>query len=294
MDKKGGGIKSRLTFILLSFAIAISGWIIPEIPIYAASVTVTASGGYLYIPTAVGCPKVYNIWTAYGSYSQDYETVYYGFPVFCPEGSSPSYSSKTPVKTGLKAIYWKEDWTPDDCDSDGTYSMGSWYFGVTGNPEIVGSNIRFRLTCSYETGWYNGSTYWTKSAPSGSWTYSDDSWYNGSSLYYIANGSHSFASNTAATCTAAATQKCSKCGAIQSVGNALGHNWGNWITTLEATPYAAGSKKHICSRNSSHVETVTIPQKHFQIYSSGSRINKIYLGNTLIMNSSAGTNTLVK
>lgn len=312
-------IKHKLTTILLSFAIAISGWLIPAQEAHAASYTITASGGYLYIPLAAGCPR---------------------------------------VSSGR--IYWRNDWQSHTYDYNSGYTKTHWYFVVSGAPEVVGSNVRYKLVGSYDDGWSHSDI------PSGSWTYSPGDWYTGYNLDLVVSGSHSFPSGntSAATCTSAATKKCTRCGAVQSVGSplghsytviqsaatcttnqvnkcsrcsatqtiantalghsytvkqsdatcttnqvnkcsrctatqqvtgtALGHLWDDGVPTPDATPYSTGIMTYTCQRNGTHQRTEAIPQKHFQIYSGGSRINKIYLGNTLIMNSSAGANVLVK
>ena len=40
----------------------------------------------------------------------------------------------------------------------------------------------------------------------------------------------------------------------------LGHDWGDWVVTKEATATEDGLKKHICKRDSNHVETEVIPR----------------------------------
>ena len=73
-----------------------------------------------------------------------------------------------------------------------------------------------------------------------------------------------------ATCTEAAGYEevvyCSVCGQEASRtkhddGAPLGHLWGEWIVTKEATCTEPGSKTRTCSRDTSHVETVEIPTK---------------------------------
>ena len=83
------------------------------------------------------------------------------------------------------------------------------------------------------------------------------------------------------------------------MGTATGHLEDNGTPEPDATPYAVGIMVYRCSNDYCPIanrilRTETIPQKHFQIYYGNSRINKIYLGNTLIMNANAGTDTLVK
>lgn len=97
-----------------------------------------------------------------------------------------------------------------------------------------------------------------------------------------------------ATCSAAKVVKCSDCGATKTVGSALGHSWGNWVTTKAATVYEEGSMKRTCTRDKSHTEAKVIPKKNFQIFAGGSRVKKVYQGNALIMNAASGSETLVK
>jgi hypothetical protein len=40
---------------------------------------------------------------------------------------------------------------------------------------------------------------------------------------------------------------------------ALGHSWGEWVVTKEATYESAGEKQRVCSHDSSHVDTQEIP-----------------------------------
>ena len=42
-------------------------------------------------------------------------------------------------------------------------------------------------------------------------------------------------------------------------GDPLGHDWNAWVVTKGATCLETGSKYHVCKRDESHVETVTIP-----------------------------------
>lgn len=46
-----------------------------------------------------------------------------------------------------------------------------------------------------------------------------------------------------ATCTEPKT--CTKCG--ETEGEALGHNWGEWEVSVEATPTSDGLKKRTCT-----------------------------------------------
>lgn len=56
------------------------------------------------------------------------------------------------------------------------------------------------------------------------------------------------------------TYTCSECGDsyVDTYVNALGHDWGEWITTKEPTETETGKKKHICSRCKEE-ETEDIP-----------------------------------
>ena len=47
----------------------------------------------------------------------------------------------------------------------------------------------------------------------------------------------------------------------QTVTSALGHSWGEWRITKEATEKATGERQRVCQRNSSHVEKQTLPVK---------------------------------
>ena len=54
--------------------------------------------------------------------------------------------------------------------------------------------------------------------------------------------------------------ECSRCGMKETEKiPALGHDWGDWTVTTPATCTNEGVETRICSRNSSHVETRTIP-----------------------------------
>ncbi|MBR6315290.1 MAG: hypothetical protein IKR49_11725, partial [Clostridia bacterium] len=73
----------------------------------------------------------------------------------------------------------------------------------------------------------------------------------------------------AATCTKAATYdevvRCSACTTVLSrtpktEGAPLGHSWGGWVVTKNATCTEDGSKTRTCGRDGSHTETVTIPK----------------------------------
>ena len=57
---------------------------------------------------------------------------------------------------------------------------------------------------------------------------------------------------------------CSVCGEIiisQYIIPALGHNWGEWTVTKEATIEEEGAKTRICKNDPSHTETRVIPKK---------------------------------
>lgn len=68
----------------------------------------------------------------------------------------------------------------------------------------------------------------------------------------------------AATCTEkgyTGDMYCLGCGNVKTSGSAtdaLGHDWGEWVTTVEPKWDAAGSKTRTCKRDSSHTETVDI------------------------------------
>ncbi|MBQ3407241.1 MAG: S-layer homology domain-containing protein [Lachnospiraceae bacterium] len=56
---------------------------------------------------------------------------------------------------------------------------------------------------------------------------------------------------------------CSVCKTVikaQQTVKALGHNWGEWTVTKEATYESAGLKRRVCTHDSSHVETQEIPK----------------------------------
>ena len=60
-----------------------------------------------------------------------------------------------------------------------------------------------------------------------------------------------------ATCTAKAV--CEVCG--QEYGEPLGHSWGAWTVTKEATTTEEGIETRVCSNDSSHIETRKIAKK---------------------------------
>lgn len=67
---------------------------------------------------------------------------------------------------------------------------------------------------------------------------------------------------TLPTCTEAGEKGkvCSRCGMKETEKiPALGHDWGAWTVTTPATCTKEGVETRICNRNSSHVETRTIP-----------------------------------
>ena len=67
---------------------------------------------------------------------------------------------------------------------------------------------------------------------------------------------------TLPTCTEAGEKgrECSRCGMKETEKiPALGHDWGDWTVTTPATCTKEGVETRICNRDSSHVETRTIP-----------------------------------
>ena len=87
-------------------------------------------------------------------------------------------------------------------------------------------------------------------------------------FYVVGSGpvcTHDWVAGTvhAATCTEGGytEYECSLCGATKQddVTAALGHDFGEWQTTLEPTCTEAGSKQRVCSRDSSHTEVEAIP-----------------------------------
>lgn len=267
--------------------------------VYAASATATISkNGYLYIPRSAGCPQIPELWETY-EYKYWLEDPYYSFSGYRrvnPGEAAPSGGRDR--STGYHVIFWyggndtyaySSTW--DNPDVVGYISR---YLVVNPNPVIDGNNLRYQILGYYS---YVSSMYGDFRTLS-NWptTYYDYSTQK-SVPYTISvntNGSHSFTNTANATCTTAATQKCSRCGVTQSVGSPLGHSWGAWQVLKEATVYAAGSQTHVCARNSGHTETVAIPQKHFQIYAGSSQIQKVYLGAELIMDAASGEEALVK
>ena len=304
-------------------------------PVYAAA-TASISGGYLYIPISSGCPQIktlyatyYQIWYAdedswyshWGSYLSSYYAA--TSPSRAPStGHNSGYGGDYRMgdwDTGYRVIFWYSDnyWCWNHYDDSAVYEYQNHYVIVSGAPEISGNYIRYRVGGSLTTrGCGAGSVLSTSSSVPGS-------------VSVDTNGAHSFAITSNATCTTAATQKCSKCGASglsgsalghsytvkqtnatcttnqvnkcsrcsstsQIANTALGHDWDSGTPTPDATPYTTGVMTYTCQRDGSHQRTEVIPQKHFQIYHNDSRINKIYLGNTLIINVSDGNDTLVK
>ncbi len=72
-----------------------------------------------------------------------------------------------------------------------------------------------------------------------------------------------------ATCTAAGSYvevvTC-ECGTVisrtnKTAGNALGHSWGDWVITKNATCTEEGSKTRTCARDAAHTETQAIAKK---------------------------------
>lgn len=87
------------------------------------------------------------------------------------------------------------------------------------------------------------------------------------------NNSHTAAAATRenenpATCTADGSYdevvKCSRCGTEISRTSktipALGHDYGEWTVTKEATTTAEGEKQRVCSNDNSHIEKQSIPK----------------------------------
>ena len=54
--------------------------------------------------------------------------------------------------------------------------------------------------------------------------------------------------------------ECSKCGDLrrESLGDAIGHDWGEWEVTTPATCSAEGVETRVCSRDATHIETRAI------------------------------------
>lgn len=77
-----------------------------------------------------------------------------------------------------------------------------------------------------------------------------------------------------ATCTADGSYdevvKCSRCGTEISRTSktipALGHDYGEWTVTKEATTTAEGEKQRVCSNNNSHIEKQSIPKLPLRYY----------------------------
>lgn len=291
----------------LSYIIALVGWLFLSQDVHAG-VTATISGGYLYIPISNGCPEVnvlyaryYPIWRSddeyYYSYYYSYIDSYYSKPVGTSPSRAPTISHNRENcfggdyregdwDTGYRVFYWKSEdyWDWSYYDDSGVPGTKTYYVYVSGEPVVEGSYIKYRVGGSLiqsHTGGYGNDSLTTSSSLPGS-------------ISVNSSGSHSFTTTANATCTTAATQRCSRCGVTQSVGSPLGHSWGDWSVLKEATVYEGGSKKHVCTRNSSHSEIVDIPKKNFQIYAGSSRVQKVYQGNALIMNAASGSETLVK
>lgn len=62
----------------------------------------------------------------------------------------------------------------------------------------------------------------------------------------------------AATCTEPKTCQREGCGATE--GAALGHDYGEWTVTKEATTTAEGEKQRVCGNDNSHIEKQSIPK----------------------------------
>lgn len=77
-----------------------------------------------------------------------------------------------------------------------------------------------------------------------------------------------------ATCTADGSYdevvKCSRCGTEISRTSktipALGHDYGEWMVTKEATTTAEGEKQRVCSNDNSHIEKQSIPKLPLRYY----------------------------
>lgn len=77
-----------------------------------------------------------------------------------------------------------------------------------------------------------------------------------------------------ATCTADGSYdevvKCSRCGTEISRTSktipALGHDYGEWTVTKEATTTAEGEKQRVCSNDNSHIEKQSIPKLPLRYY----------------------------
>ena len=57
-----------------------------------------------------------------------------------------------------------------------------------------------------------------------------------------------------------------ECGAVisrtnKTAGNALGHSWGDWVITKNATCTEEGVKTRTCARDAAHTETQAIAKK---------------------------------
>ncbi|MBR5336487.1 MAG: hypothetical protein IK152_00690 [Lachnospiraceae bacterium] len=102
----------------------------------------------------------------------------------------------------------------------------------------------------------------------------------------------------APTCTEEGliTYSCGRCGITMgsAAAPALGHVWDSGAVTTAPDLYRAGIMTYTCRRNTAHKRTETIPKKHFEIYSGTERISKIYAGETLIMNVSSGSSSMVR
>ena len=94
-------------------------------------------------------------------------------------------------------------------------------------------------------------------------------------------GAHSFTEKvaeqylkSAATCTAKAVyyKSCTFCGEKGTetfeTGNALGHDWGEWVTTIEPTYTTVGYRYHLCARCNTR-EGEDIPKLHTHTWDAG-------------------------
>lgn len=309
--RTGRGIKLKLTAVLL--ALAVSGWAFPSPDIYAAT----------YYPKTVIVPMSYfkgkhpavntlkfRIGTTY-SEGVEYDS-YRTHSVMIVSRSIGSYDN------GQDSTYGNTGW-----DTDTVY----WLLDSDNPYQGKGSNYEFHVIGTLENSTLQSTNLYKSAAstPSGTKSYVNSTmlrnhWnvkYFGKStaapklpsmsqeeciaagkkegikyrFFDYTGPAHSFTSNTA-TCTTAGMKKCS-CGYSESTP-ALGHSWDGGRLTSQATPYSNGVITYICQRDGTHRRTETTPKKHFQIFSGVNRIEKICLGNSLIMDSASGTSKLVR
>lgn len=283
-ERKKTILKSLMS---LSLIVGIVGWLCLSQDVHAANATI--SNGYLYIPASIGCPKIYalyesvhSIWISGGDDDDGYMSTYSYESIAEANslGYNPSYGSHM-KDTGVRCFYWKGYSSPY-----GNVTSNHYYIKVSGSPILEGSYIKYAVAGVLETE-FGGET-------AGPHTWGVNMALPGS-INVEAKGSHTLTTKVSnATCTSPATYKCSGCNAVVPSGSALGHSWGDWVTAKEATVYEEGTLKHTCARDRSHTETKVIPKKNFQIFAGGSRVQKVYQGNALIMNAASGSETLVK